>query len=66
MVWVNVEHISMRIAQNIMGRKGDPGLTPETCGTVDERAQMILMRVRVPGVGNACHPQRLGVTRVRP
>ena len=25
------------------GHKGDPGVTPETCGTIDERAQVILV-----------------------
>ena len=48
------------------GHKGDPGMTPGTCGAVGERAQVILVWVRAPGVGNASHPQRLGVMRVRP
>ena len=39
------------------GHKRDPKVTPETCDTVGERA---------PGVGNASHPQRPGVTRIRP
>jgi hypothetical protein len=48
------------------GHKGDPGVTPETCGAVGERVQVILVWVRAPGVGNVSHPQRLGVTRIRP
>ena len=48
------------------GHKGGPGVTPGTCGAVGERAQVILVWVRAPGVGNASHPQRLGGTRVRP
>ena len=48
------------------GHKGDPGVTPKTCDAVGERAQVILVWVRAPGVGNASHPQRLGVMRVRP
>ena len=49
------------------GHKGDPGVTPGTCGTVGERAQVIIVWVRAPGVGNASHPRRLGgTTRVRP
>jgi hypothetical protein len=44
---------------------GDPGVTPETCGTVGERAQIILV-MWGRGVGNASHPQRLGVIRVSP
>ena len=48
------------------GHKGDPGVTPGTCGAVGERAQVILVWVRAPGVGNASHPRRLGVMRVRP
>ena len=46
------------------GHKGDPKVTPGTCGAIGERAQVILMRVRAPGIGNASHPQRLGITRV--
>ena len=38
----------------------------ETCGTIGERAQVILVWVRASGHGNASHPRRLGVTRVRP
>ena len=41
-------------------------MTPGTCGVIGERAQVILVWVRAPGVGNASHPQRLRVTRVRP
>jgi hypothetical protein len=48
------------------GHKGDPGVTPGTCGAGGEKAQVILVWVRAPGVGNASHPRRLGVTRVRP
>jgi hypothetical protein len=48
------------------GHKGDPGVTPGTCGAGDEKAQVILVWVRTPGVGNASHPRRLGVMRVRP
>jgi hypothetical protein len=45
--------------------KEDPGVTPMTCGAGDERAQVILMWVRAPGVGIAFHPWGLGVTKVR-
>ena len=31
------------------GHKGDPGVTPGTCGTIGERAQVILVLVRVSG-----------------
>ena len=31
------------------GHKGDPGVTPGTCGTIGERAQVILVWVRAPG-----------------
>ena len=48
------------------GHKGDPGVTPGTCGTVGERAQVILEWVRAPDIGNASHPWKLGVMRVRP
>jgi hypothetical protein len=48
------------------GHKGDPGVTPRTCGAGGEKAQVILVWVRAPGVGNASHPQRLGVMRVMP
>jgi hypothetical protein len=48
------------------GHKGDPGVTPGTCGAGGEKAQVILVWVRAPGVGNASHPWRLGVMRERP
>jgi hypothetical protein len=48
------------------GHKGDPGVTPGTCGASCEKAQVILVWVRAPGVGNASHPRILGVMRVRP
>ena len=43
------------------GHKGNPGVTPGTCGAIGERAQVILVWVRAPGIGNASHPRRLGV-----
>ena len=30
------------------GHKKDPGVTPETCGAIGERAQVILVWVRAP------------------
>ena len=48
------------------GHKEDPGVTPRICGAIGERAQVILVWVRAPSVGNAFHLQRLGVTQVRP
>ena len=48
------------------GDKGDPRLTPGTCGAIGERAQVILVWVIALGIVNASHPQRLRVTRVRP
>ena len=48
------------------GHKGDPGVTPGTCGAVGERAQGILVWLRAPNVGNASHSQTLGGMRVRP
>ena len=47
------------------GHKGDPGVTLGTCGAIGERTQVILVWGRAPGVGNASHPRRLGVTMVR-
>ena len=45
------------------GHKGDPVVTPGTCGAVCEKT---LSNLSVgEGVGNASHPWRLGVTRVR-
>ena len=50
-----------------MGTRGTPGLVaPGTCGAIGERAQVILVWVRVPGRWERLHPRRLGVTRVRP
>ena len=36
-------HLSMRIARDIMGTRGTPGVTPETCGVIGERAEVILV-----------------------
>ena len=41
-------------------------MAPGTCGTIGEKAQVILVWMRAGGVGNASHPRRLGVIRVRP
>jgi hypothetical protein len=48
------------------GHKVDPGVTPGTCGADGEKAQVILVWVRTPGVGNTSHPRELGFMRVRP
>jgi hypothetical protein len=48
------------------GHKASPGVTHVICGAVGERAAVILMWVRAPGVGNVSHPRRLEITRVRP
>jgi hypothetical protein len=48
------------------GHKGDPGVTPGTCCADGEKAQLILVWVRAPGVGNASHPRRLGIMRKKP
>jgi hypothetical protein len=34
----------------------DLGVTPEICGTVGEMAQVILVWVKAPGIGNFSHP----------
>ena len=41
-------------------------MTPGTCGSVGEKAKVILVCVRAPGVVNVSHPWGLGVMRVRP
>ena len=46
--------------------KMNPSMTPGICGAVGERAQVILVWVKAPGIENASHSQRLRVTRVRP
>ena len=61
-----VAHLSMKSARNTMGPMGNPKVIVMTCDAIGERAQVILVWVRVPGVENGSHPQRLGVTRVRP
>ena len=35
------------------GHKGDPGVTPGTCAAIGERAQLILVWVKTPSIGNA-------------
>jgi hypothetical protein len=59
-----VTHLSIKNAQNTMGTRGTPE-SPGTCGADGEKAQMILMLVRSPSVGNASHPRGLGVMRLR-
>ena len=46
--------------------QGGPGVTPGTCGDIGEMAQVILVWVRALGIGDASHPRRPGVMRVRP
>ena len=48
------------------GHKGDPGVTPGTCGTIGERAQILLVWGRALGVENASHPWKIRVRRLRP
>ena len=65
--WVNTCHAPLHEeCLQHDGHKGDPRVTPGTCGTMGERAQVILVWVRAPGVENTSHPRRLGITRVRP
>ena len=37
------------------GNKGDPEVSPRTCGAIGKRAQVILVLVRAPGHGNTSH-----------
>ena len=46
--------------------KGDPKVIPGTCGAIGKRAQIILVWMRAPDVGNTSHPRRLEGTRIRP
>jgi len=48
------------------GHKRDPIVTPGICRANGERAQMIIVWVRAPGVGNASHPQEQEVMRIKP
>ena len=50
---------------NHLRHKGNSRVTSGTCGTNGEKAQVILVWVRAPGIGNASQPQGLGVMRVR-
>jgi hypothetical protein len=38
------------------GHKEDSGVTPETCGVIGERNQVILVWVRATCIENASHP----------
>ena len=44
-----VVHLSFKDCQQHHEHKGDPGVMPETCGTIGERAQVILVWVRALG-----------------
>jgi hypothetical protein len=46
------------------GHKGDPGVTPGTCGAGGKKTQVILVWVRALGIGNVSHPRGLGVMRI--
>jgi hypothetical protein len=46
--------------------KGDPIMSPVTCSAIGEKAHLILMWVTTPCVGNASHPQKLGVMMINP
>jgi hypothetical protein len=48
------------------GHKGDPGVTPETCGASGEKAQVIMVWVRALGIRNISHPRGLEAMKVRP
>lgn len=48
------------------GHKGGPRSDIGISGIISERAQVILVWMRVPGVGNIYHPRKLGGMRVRP
>ena len=48
------------------GHKGDPGVTPGTCGAIGEKDQLIIVWVMAPCVQNVFHPRRLGIMRVKP
>jgi hypothetical protein len=63
---VQVSRTSPKGCPKHHGHKGDPGVTPGTCGAGGEKDPVILVWVRALGVGNASHPQRLGVMRVSP
>ena len=41
------------------GHKGDPGVTPGTCGAIGERAQVILVCVRAPGRWERLPPTKI-------
>ena len=47
------------------GHKGDLRVKPKTCSAIGEKAQVILVLMKALAIGNASHPQRLRVTRVR-
>ena len=36
-------------------QNGNPGVTPETCGAIGERAQVVVVWVRAPGIGTRKH-----------
>jgi hypothetical protein len=59
-IWTSMSRTSPKGCPKHQGHKGDPGVTPGTCGAGGEKAQMILVWVKAPGVGNASHPRRLG------
>lgn len=41
------------------GHMGDPRVIVRTCGTINEMAQVILLCVKTPNIGNAFNPRTL-------
>ena len=60
-----VAHLSKGMPETPWAQ-GNPGMTPWTCGADGEKAQVILVWVRAPSVGNASHPRGLGVMKAKP
>ena len=48
------------------GHKGDPKVISGTYGAVGEKAQVIILWLRAPNVGNTSYPWRLRVMRIMP
>ena len=61
-----VVHLFIRRAQNTMGTRGTPKWHPGLVAPLVIGPKVILVWVRTLDVGNASHPRRLGVMKIRP
>lgn len=59
-------HISLWKVPETPWIQKDPRMIPIICGTIGEKAYVILVWLRALDIGNTSHPHKLGIMEVRP